>query len=142
MSNVIYSVDDKLSLKIGDIEIKVSPLQLSEKLDLQREMLLANGGSLEAAMKASAKAIKYGVKGIKGLQDRNGYAYTLEFEKENPRHLTDKCVDDLLNLEQNSKIVSICSQLIHGMSSAIIRDPFTNEPLEGVSFVEEKTEGK
>jgi len=136
MSGIIYSTDDTIKLKVDDIEISISPLTFQEKRELSSKLLLGTGGNLDAALEASFLAIKYGVKEVFNLKNSEGKPYKLKFE-ENKRHLTDTCVEDLLNIKQNNKLVQICSQLLNGINSSLLIDPVTGDNIEGVELLED-----
>jgi hypothetical protein len=130
----LISVDETIQINIDDITIHVSPLTYKEKISLQSCLNRAVLGDLDQAMEGAAMCIKYAVKNIDGVKDRKGYKFKLEFE-DNGRYLKDSCVDNLLNLPQNGKIVTICSALINGVPGDLgIVDPLTGKTLEGISI--------
>lgn len=74
--------------------------------------------------------IKYGLKGIEGIEDYDGKPYELEFEGD---HLTDQCVDELFNFNQKDDFINIAWQLFNGMPDKII-DPQTGKQMKGVKL--------
>lgn len=128
----LISVNEKIPVVIDDITIYISPLTYMEKMELQGYMMKAVEGDLSMAMQGAAKAIKFSVKGIEGVTNSKGKKYNLEFE-ENGKHLTDTCIDDLLNLPQNNKLIVTCSALLEGLPLEGIKNPTTGEMIEGIT---------
>ena len=137
----LISIDETIQVNIDSITIHISPLTYLEKMQLQEYMMKAVNGNLVEAMKGAALAIKYAVKDIDGVEDSDGYKFKLEFE-ENKRHLTDRCVDNLLNLPQNNKIIATCSSLLEKLPSEGIKHPSTGEFIEGISIGSQKGKKK
>ena len=78
-------------------------------------------------------AVKYGVKSIEGIKDSEGNAYELEKDEAG---LSEESINDLFNLEQNEALSMVCLGLLRGVPDSFT-NPFTGEPLEGVSIVKE-----
>lgn len=135
----IYKTTDKIGIKVDDITIHISPLNYSQKMELQGDMFAATQGDMDRAMKAVIKSMKFAIKSVEGItwedEDGNDVKYELEFSGD---ELTDSCVNDLLNMECSAKISAICSGLVSGAPSDKILDQHGN-PMKGVSFI---TKGK
>ena len=129
----LISTDEQIPIHIDNITIYVSPLSYMDKMELQDYMMKAVEGDLKQAMKGAAMAIKYAVKDIDGVKDSQGKKFKLDFE-DNKKHLTDSCVDNLLNLPQNNKLIVACSALLEGLPSEGIKNPSTGEMIEGISI--------
>lgn len=127
MARKVYKTTDKINIKIDDIVITISPLSFEVKTQIQSEIV--NGGAL-AMISAAKNSIKHSVKGIKGLENLDGTPYVLEFED---NVLTDECVSDLLNIDQDSKISFVCTQLLQGVQNTFT-DPQTGKPIKGISI--------
>lgn len=124
----IYRTTDRITLKVDDLEIKVSPLSYHQKSDVQR--LLSEGLKKNDEIKMNEGlilAIRHSLKSIKGLEDVDGNEYKLESED---GMLTEACVADLLNIEASPKLITICSQILNGIPKDF--------NIEGVSFTEGK----
>ena len=119
----IYRLSDKISYKIGDVEVKISPLSLQDKQTLHEYMIKGQIGDSKALLEGSMFAIKASVKSISGLEDLDGNEYKLEFDG---KYLTDECISDLMNLQESNKLIALCSQLIAGVPL---------NPPEGVTLV-------
>jgi hypothetical protein len=134
----IYKRSDRISVKIDDITLKLSPLSIDQKVEIQTAMI--NGrkdGDIVQATKGVCLSIKYSVKGVEGIQDGDGNDYKLEFDGDN---LSDQCVDDLLNLELHRKLALVCASIVNGIPTE-----FSDERgnlMEGVEFVKAATPAK
>lgn len=132
--SVVYRVNDKFDIKIGEVVFSISPLNYKVKADMQS--LVIAGKPMDAAV----LALKNSVKSVSGLKLPNGSEYSLEF-KDNGE-LEDACIDDLLNIPESSKLNVIAISLIHGMPQGEFLDPETNKPMEGVKFVKKASARK
>jgi len=121
----IYRTTDKIAYKVGELEIKISPLSVQNKSELHDMMLKGQSGNTEALIKGSMFTLKVALKEVKGLEDVNGNPYVLEFDDNGL--VTDECISDLMNLQESSRFIALCSQLIAGIPSVLP---------EGVSLVD------
>ena len=120
----IYRTTDRIKYKIGEVEISISPLSVHDKTILHTYVTKAQSGDVESLMRASSLAVKFAVKDINGLENSDGTAYELQFEN---NQLTDECVDDLMNIQESTSMITVCGQLISGIPSQLPK---------GVSLVE------
>jgi hypothetical protein len=127
----IYRTSDRIPVKIDDITVVIAPLSFAQKTELQSIMLQAKDDPL-FAVRGARLAIKYAVKDVKGVEDMTGADYVPFMDGEG--NLSDDDVDALLNLEENGKIITLCSQLIGGVPRGVV-DPTTGKPMKGVSIV-------
>jgi hypothetical protein len=137
----IYKRSDRIAVKIDDIVVKLAPLTLEQKTDVQIAMLKGHKNTdIREASRGLALAIQYSLKGVEGLEDGDGNPYTLKFDANDV--LTTECLDDLMNLELTSKLAMVCSEMIKGVPSKFT-DPSGKE-LEGVELVKtpKAVEGK
>lgn len=129
--SVVYRLKDKIKVTIDDITIKVSPLSYVQKMEVQEHMTKAvTEKDMKHAMDGTIKAIKYSLKGIKGLSTPDGEEYELELDN---NKVTDECIDDLLNIKYSQKLAAVCTSLVSGIGQQIL-DPQTGEVIEGISF--------
>lgn len=126
----IYKITDRISVKIGGLMVKLSPLTFEQKAEIQA---LAVSGDFKKTLEAARLSVKYSVKEIDNLQDATGKPYVLEFDSSG---LKDDCINDLLNLEENESLSMACLGLLRGIPDQFI-NPFTREKLEGVSIVKD-----
>lgn len=123
----VYRTTDKISVRIDDIVVKISPLSYDQKTDIQ--MLLVSGDPL-SVVKAAKESIKFAVKEISGVEDSDGNVYELEFED---GALSNACLDDLLNIDPEDKLSLVCTSLLQGIPKGF-NDPQTGKPIEGISI--------
>jgi hypothetical protein len=131
----IYRATDTIPLEIDGLVVNISPLTFEQKMDIQAEVLK---GDTQSAMKAAARAVKYAVKSIKGIENQDGSNYQVELEN---GRLTDACWDDLQNIEQAQKLIMVCLGLINGVPREFA-DPNTGKPIQGVSLIQDKSKAK
>lgn len=127
MARKIYKTTDRIKIKIDDIAIKISPLSYENKCLIQA--CLITGDTL-GIVKAAKMAIQYGVKEIEGVENADGTPYELQFEND---ALTENCVDDLLNIDQDNKLSFVCTKLLEGIPSEFV-DPQTGKKIEGIKI--------
>jgi hypothetical protein len=130
----LYRTTDKIEVKIGEISVKVSPLNYEQKSIVNAKIM---SGKADQIMDAVRLAVKFSVKEIKGIKLPDGSDYALEFDD---KGVSDSCLDDLSNLDQNKELSIICGQLLKGVPSEFT-NPETGKTLEGVSIVR-KSSGK
>lgn len=123
----IYKTTDRISYKIGDLLIKISPMTVQDKATLNEYMQKGRSGDTRALIEGSMFAIKAALKEVKGLEDSQGNPYNLEFDDNN--YVTENCINDLMNIAESSLMVTLCSQLIAGIPSTLP---------EGITLVEDK----
>jgi hypothetical protein len=120
----IYRLKDRIPVQIDDIVFLVSTLTYEQKEEIQMILFNASRDPL-AAVRASRLAIKYAVKGVRGIEDQDGNPYELSFEN---GVLTNETIDELFNLEETTKLAVVCSTLLNGIPREIM-NPVTKEPL-------------
>lgn len=128
----IYKRSDRLSVKIGDLTIKLAPLSVDQKTELQIAFL--NGKlnqDLQSMTKGLILSLKYSIKDIEGLVDSNDQPYKLKMDEQG--NLSDESIEDLLNMEFSKQLSLVCAALVKG-----IPNEFTDEngkKIEGVEIV-------
>ena len=134
----IYRTTDRVKVNIDDVTVKLAPLTLSQKKEIQGHLYKSvTEKDMQAAQDAAILAVKYSLKSIKGLYDQNDEEYQLQMDNNT---VSDECIDDLLNIEISDKLALVCTSLLHGINKEIV-DPNTNKKIEGISF-EESAEKK
>ncbi len=132
---VVHRKSDKIKVKIEDIILTISPLSQHDKNEIQGLLV---GGNVNSVMAGASLALKCSIKGVDGIQDVEGNDYKLDFEE---GKLSDECLDDLMNLEFQDKIASVCLSLIGGIPKDFTNAE-TGEVLEGVRIIKAGDEGK
>lgn len=125
--STIYSITDKIEIKVDDLVVVISPLHYKVKSDIHSEII--NGKTMDAAI----LALRHGIKEVRGLSRQDGSSYSVEFDPEG--RLSDDCVNDLLNIPESSKLNLIAISMVNGIPKGDFIDPETKTPLEGVQFV-------
>lgn len=131
----IYRLTDRISVKINDIVVKVGPLSVHDKTQIQSLML--NGQltkNLPMITEGIITAIQCAVKDISGLKDIQGNEYKLQFEN---NKLTKECVDELLNIGLTDEITLVCMNLLKGIPSQFTDNE--GKPIQGVEIISEET---
>jgi hypothetical protein len=127
----VYKRSDRISVKVDGITVKLAPLTLAQKTEIQQAMLSGiNKSDLKESTRGIMLSLKYSLKGIDGLDDVDGNKYQLEFQDD---ELTDACVDDLMNLELSQKLAYVCSNLVKGIPKSFT--DHNGNLLDGVELV-------
>ncbi len=121
----IFRTTDRIPVKIDDITIMISPLSF-----VQTIMMQAKSDPM-FAVKGARLAIKYAVKSVQGVELMDGTPFIVTTDDDG--NLSDDDVDALLNMEENGKLITLCSQLIGGVPREVM-DPSTGQPMKGVSI--------
>ena len=125
----IYRTTDRIEIKIGETVVKIAPLGYQAKQMISQKMVNAQKvGDLTGINDAVTLAMRHCVKSISGLTDMNDEPYQLEFENQ---ILSDKCTEELLNMEYTSELLKVATQFINGVPKVL--------DIKGVEFVEKKT---
>lgn len=116
-----------IDVKIGALVFSISPLSFDQKTEINA---LAASGDLVKGLEAAKKAVKYAVKGVKGLEDEEG-PWSPEIDTEG---LTDESLDILFNTTVQDSLAFVCLNLLQSIPD-YFTNPHTGEKLEGVSIV-------
>ena len=135
----IYSLQDKIRLKIANIEIAVSPLNTLQKAEIQGLIMksLKDPSNMLPSIQASCLCIKYGLKELKGAKMADGSPFELQFED---GKLTDDCVEMLNNSQLSVKLHQTCFNLLNGIPTVWTDEH--GEELKGVEVVKTRTKKK
>ena len=135
MAIKIYRSTDRVKLEILDgkdaIIIEVAPLTKDQKSDISSTAAMQSGEQITNITQATAKLLKYSIKGIEGLEFADGSKYQLEFDK---GMLKDHCVDELLNLEVSDVLIGSLYNFLSGVPTKLINQQ-TQEALENVRII-------
>lgn len=126
---IVYSKNDRFSLKMGEVEFLVSPLTQKQKLEILSIGKIANGNeskTLEMAM----KTIQYCLKSVSGIKTGLGEEFVLEMKD---GVATEDSIDTIMNCKLSDKLISSCMQFLNGVPDKIV-NPVTGEELDGVNF--------
>ena len=92
----LFTKDDRIPVKIGDVTFWISPLINETRADISTAVTLSSGEKRVDVKKLYRLYIKYAVKRVDGVLLPNQDAYKVKKDKKG--NLTDACVDDILNL--------------------------------------------
>lgn len=124
----IYRTTDVIPVKVDSLVVGISPLTFEQKMQVQSQVLK---GGTDAAMRGAKLALQSAIKSIKGLEDASGKAYEIDIKD---GKLTDECWEDLQNIEETPKLITVCLALINGVPKEFV-DPETKKKIPGVSFI-------
>ncbi len=127
----IYKRSDRITVKIDEVTVKLAPLTLDQKTQIQDAMM--NGrtkADLKELTRGIALSMKFALKGIDGVEDSDGNQYQLKFEGD---EVSDTCIDDLMNLEVTQKLSLVCASLVNGIPNKFTDE--NNKALKGVEIV-------
>jgi len=130
---IIRKTSDIISLQIGELVAKISPLSQIHKAEINE---LLSSGDLKKTMQGTSLAIKYSLKDIDGIKNADGTKYVLDKDKDG--NLESNIIDDLMNAPFSSELVLVAFNLLNGIPTEFI-DPETGEKIKGVDYV--KSEG-
>ena len=134
--NRILRMSDRVHLEIGGVKFVLAPLSKLHKMELLSTSKIEAGKESVNLFESQFLYIKYALKDVVGLKNYDGTDYKLEFEGD---HLSDNSVNEIMHIEQRSKLNQCGWQLLNGITDLI--DPITNKPIDDVS-IEVKNAGK
>lgn len=124
----IYKTTDRIEVKIGEITVKIAPLSLIQKNEIQSMMLEGQKNSDLIKLNAAIHlAVSYCLKEVQGLEDINGNPYQLQSEE---GKLTEQCLNELMNMEETPNLLKVCSAFVAGIPKKF--------DIDGVELVEKK----
>jgi hypothetical protein len=111
----ILRAKDTISVKSGDVEVKLSPLTQIQKQEIMA-LATRSGGQVTTDLQAQAvKTIKFCVKEVSGLETYDGQPYALEIEN---GLLTDECAGELFSAFAQASVLESVANLALGVVSA------------------------
>lgn len=127
----ILRITDRVDFKIGEVTFTCAPLNKDQKMEITSSFIEKGKDQKFNLAKAQQLYLKYSIKGISGVEDFHGNKYELSFDENG--NLTDDCLSEILQIEQNPKLLTALWQNLNGYNEDL-RDPVTNEKLEGVAL--------
>ena len=134
----IHRLTDRITVEVGDVKFKISPLSYHQKQVVSADLLKAATGDAEAAMSAVKNGIKFCLKDIEGVivDDEEGNEVPYELDFDDNGELSDDCISELLNAEFNNELSSIASNMLAGVPDKIV--DHEGNVLEGVKVINPK----
>ena len=112
----IYKTTDKIAYKLGELEIKISPLSVDDKTRLTELMMKGQEKKdFTSIMESSIYALQCALKEVNGLEYNDGKKFEIEFDQNGK--VKKELIDDLMNIEQTSKLIELCASFINGIPS-------------------------
>ena len=99
---------DRIKFKVGEVIFTLAPFTYEQKMEMSECVTTKSGISRVDMFKTQTLMLKYGVKGIEGVDD-----YELEFDSNG--NLTDECISELLYLDQSITMLSACYEVHNGL---------------------------
>lgn len=121
----ILKLSDRISVKQNDIEVIVSPLSYSQKIEISNCVKMDGGLQKVDVQRTAMLTIAYSVKEVKGLEGYDASAYELQFTDDTKSKLTDECTSELVSALATSKIFGAINACLAG---------YLEENIEGVTM--------
>jgi hypothetical protein len=106
---IVYKMDDRIPVVIGDAKFWVSPLSYEQKIQLAGQTKIKAGEEVSDPVKAALLTLKFSVKEVEGLKCADGSDYHAELDPSGI--LTDACVSEIFQLETAIPLVTACTAL-------------------------------
>lgn len=126
----IYKTTDRVEFKIGDMTVKIAPLSMSQKNEVQA-LLLEGSKKTDAKILGQSMllALKYCLKDLQGVTDSDDNPYQLKFDS---GILTDETVEELMNMEYHAELLQVCGAFVKGVPTKL--------DIAGVEIIEKKSQ--
>lgn len=109
---VVYRLSDRIPVKIGEATFIMGPLSYSQKSEILGNIKMEAGTQTEDALAKAYLAIKYSVKGIKGVKTLKDEPFKLDFEN---GVLTDESTSNVMNInETTGKLMTYAFHFANG----------------------------
>lgn len=135
-----FRTSDKVTIHVGDVQFKVSPLSFEHRTIVQSEILNAERNSDPLGLVRAARlAMKYAVKEQKGITYHDDSDFDMKFDGNGD--LSDECLDELLLADSDDKLKLICMTMSKGFPTIPVDDK--GKPIKGITIDKmENTPGK
>lgn len=110
---VVLRMCDRIKLKVGDVTFTLAPLSGIHKQEILSLMAMKSGEVIQNHDKAQRIYLKHAVKKIEGVQCYDQSDYELSFDNDS---LTDDCVDELMYLSENEKLIASAWATLHQLA--------------------------
>ena len=126
----IPKMSDRFHLKLGELTFILAPLNMEQKRELSSQSKIVDGNIIPDVYMSQWLYLKYGLKGVKGLEDYSGKEY--ELQKDDSGNLTDDCVSEILMIPQRADLMSAAWQLLNGVPEKLL--DHSGNKLKGASL--------
>jgi len=124
----VYSTNDRIRLKIGDLTVFFRPLTYAEKSEIQASMM---SGSVKGAMQGAYDTLRAALVDVQGLEYHDGSSFKYDEDK----------FDDILNLPESPTMTKAALNLLSNVPDEF-KDPESGLKLDGVEILKEESAGK
>lgn len=109
---IIYKPSDRITLKIGDVSLKISPLTALQKVSLMSLSKMVGGKEVADTSMMAMMTIKYSVKEISGVTATfsDGSDFSLSYDPDGT--LSDDALTSLMQILDNGTLTQIAAQLL------------------------------
>jgi hypothetical protein len=136
---VVPSLKKLVKFKIGDLVFHSKPLSYLERAELASLTNQVGKDPVVNLIESQAYLIKHTLKKCEGLKIEDGGDYEFEFEGD---LLTDDCVSELFSIEPTALLRDALAGLAMPLKDGKILNIYTQEALEGVEIVKDKSRVK
>ena len=136
---VVSSLKKLVKFKIGELVFHAKPLSDIQRAELASLTNQVGKDPVVNLIESQAYLIKHTLKACEGLKDEDGKDYEFGFEGDS---LTDDCVSELFSIEPTALMRDALAGLAMPLKNGKITNIYTQEDLEGVEIVREKSSVK
>ena len=127
----IPRMTDRFDLKIGPVKFVVAPLSKDQKREVMHANRLTDGGQeVFDLYEAQMTYLKYGLKGMEGVEDLEGNPYSLLFDENG--NVTDESLSEILMLPCKAELCSVLWQMLNSIPEKFVDD--NGKKMRGVSL--------
>lgn len=130
-----YGPKDRFELSIEPlgVTVKLAPLTQKQKMDVLEAVSMQGGSQVQDKMRMVSTALKYGVKGLTGVEDSGGVPIVLQSGENGA--LDEDSLDVVMSLDQSiqAPLLSAALQFLSGVYPiGELINAETGQPYEGV----------
>jgi len=129
----IARISDRFKVTMGEVVFTIGPLTKEQKSEVVNCEVLGSGNLKSDLFRQQCVIIKYGLKGLQGVQNFDGTPFTLEMEN---GALTEDCVSNLLMLEPIEKFIQVLYQTLNSIPDKLVDNE--GKVMENVTLEYEK----
>jgi hypothetical protein len=133
MAITVFKKTDRIWVDVGEAQFAFSPIDVAEKQKLYSKASSIKDDE-QNSLAFAKEIIRLTLKDCKGLFNSDGTEYKLTFDSSG--YLSQDNIDDLLNTDIASLLVTMTSSFLAGMPSGeVIINPADGKPIEGVKVL-------
>ena len=128
MGVTVFRPTDRITLKIGELTLKLAPLTFRQKAKLMSFTRNSGGEETTNGLEMIFQAIKYFIKDVDGLVDCEGNAIAVELDDNG--ELKEEYADMLLSADESPTLIQALTSFMVKISKDLT-NPDTGEKIEG-----------